>query len=174
MPSFTASIYIEKAELTTNASGYWISVMPIRHSLPAIGATTQKRSRLGFAKQSAETTTRRKGQYRAKIIAKFIVLSAQISNPIPAAAQELRAGHHGEHAAFHSTYMQPETGTLLSDCIHPAEPDPADDRYSATQNSNRLLIWLGKTSEANVHRDVRIRTFISAATSLIQSSVQAA
>ena len=123
MPSFTASIYIEKAELTTNASGYWISVMPIHHSLHAIGTTTQKSPRLGFSKPSAERMTRHKGRYRAKIIAKLIVLSAQISNPIPAAAQDLRNDYHGGNAAVSSTCFQPDSGLILQDCIHPAEPN---------------------------------------------------
>lgn len=147
--------------------------MPISHSPHATGAP-HKNSRLGFAKRSAETTTRRKGKYRAKIVAKLIVLSAQISNRIIAAAQELHESHHSGNAAAHLTHVQRDIGSLLPDYIHPTEPDPTDDRYSVTQNSDRLLIWLDKTSEANLHRDVRIRTFISAATSLIRPSPQVA
>jgi hypothetical protein len=141
--------------------------MPIRRSLRAFGEMSQESPPRDPA--GAGTVTRRKGRYRTKIIAKLIVLSAQLSNPIPAAAQGLHDNYYSGNSAFRSTHMQPDFGAL-QDCVHPMEPDLTGDRYRATQNNNRLLIRFDKTSEANAHHDVRNHAFVSAATPLIRTS----
>ncbi|ARQ00312.1 hypothetical protein CAK95_15445 [Pseudorhodoplanes sinuspersici] len=88
----------------------------------------------------------------------MIVLSAQLSNPIPAAAQDFSNDYRSGNAMSHFRHMPPELGTPLQDCIHPTEPDLTGHRYRVAQDSNQLLIWPDAARDANV-RNLWIGTF---------------
>jgi hypothetical protein len=110
-------------------------------------AAPKRRRRFGFVKRRSDKEDHPRRRYRVRIVAKLIVLSAQMSNPIPAAAQGGIHGHRTQTATFHATITQPDIGTSGHGCIPLTELGAIGDRYNVTRNSHRVLTSLKRASK---------------------------